>query len=244
MRTGAGICSWTPRRRRSKATNAGGPPALFSRHGCQGNQARFASSHLFVRLLLLLASALLVGAPLVQAAESVTFTTTLPADVQAAAGLPKLTVEQRQELDRLIQRDLDAARQGAVVAFAKTFSERRTEEEKQKSGLDALADGERAQLDAAVASAIANRAASSQEIVWTPTSARILRERQQPIIHGEVSMFYGQGRGDHSWYGGSFATTVTDPSRRMTLGIGYAEIREKGAPDHYRRLRRAGAIKD
>ncbi len=185
-----------------------------------------------------------MGAPLLPAAESASFTAGLPPDVQVEIGLSALAAEQREILDGLIQRDLTLARQGEVVGFARTFTERRTGEELRKSGMTRLTVAQRNRLDALVAAAIASQP-STGEIVWTPTSARILRERQQPIIHGEVSMFYGQGRGDHSWYGGSLATTVTDPSRRMTLGFGYAEIREKGAPDYYyRRPYRAKAASD
>jgi hypothetical protein len=185
-----------------------------------------------VRFPSLLLSALLIGSTSASIRATESFTKTLPATVQAEFGVNRLSTEQRATLDGLIERDIEAARQGDVVAFARGFCDRRTPEEQNRAGLTLLTAAERSRLDNVVATAIASRPISAPtSFAWSPTSARILRERERPIVHGQVSVFVGGSSGGHSWYGGSFETSVTDPQHRLTLTVGMTEVREKGARD-------------
>lgn len=156
--------------------------------------------------------------------------TLMPYDWRAA-GFPHLTTPEARVLDQLIQRDLDSARQGDVVAFAKTFTQRRTPEERKASGIDQLTPAERATLNALVASAIAARPRSpvltSKGPLKDPTADNI-PTRRLPHVHGQVSMFVGAGSGGTSFYGGSFDAVVTDPSHRWSVDVGVSQVRGKG----------------
>ena len=156
-------------------------------------------------------------------------TSPLAAFDQNAIGLNKLKEEQKVALHAFVDRDVQAARQGDVVAFAKSFTERRTTEERQRAGIDLLSDAERIRLDAAVATLIASRPASSYVYQRTASSTgEIIRERSRPIVHGQVSLFVGGGSDGSSWYGGAFDVAVTDPSRKFTVMLGASEVRGRG----------------
>ena len=159
------------------------------------------------------------------------FSATLsPAD-QAAAGFSHLTPTQLAALNALIQRDLDSARQGDVVAFARSFSDRRTPEEQTRAGLTALTDAERTQLNRLVAAAIASRPTQpfiAPASADTPLPAHVVETKRSLETHGQVSLFYGASSGGGSWYGGSVDTWVTDPNHKFTVGVGLTEIHTRG----------------
>ncbi len=163
------------------------------------------------------------------AGAEVPFSQILTPAERASTGFTHLTPKQATALDALIQRDIDYARQGDVVAFAKSFTERRTTEERQRAGIDLLTEPERAQLDRLVATAIAARPVipfyapgqthASGEVKVTPPKAE---------VHGQVSLFYGQSSGGGSFYGGSFDAVVIDPSKKLAIGVGMSTVRGRG----------------
>lgn len=163
-------------------------------------------------------------------AEELGFTAKLsPAD-QTSAGLTKLTPEQLSALDLQIAREITVARQGDVVAFSRSFMQRRTTDQLTAAGLSALSTDERAQLDTFVARAVSQRPpiviktlaakAKEQEAVETIT--------YKPQIHGEVSLTYGMASGGRNFYGGSFTGIYEDPARHLTVAFTYAEYHGKG----------------
>jgi hypothetical protein len=124
-----------------------------------------------------------------------------------------------------------------VVAFAKSFTDRRTADERERTGIAQLTDVERAKLDALVAAEVARR----------PMAAYLPTPRPQPPgnvdeykphaeIHGQVSLFVGGSSHGGSFYGGSFDAVVIDPSRRFMVGVGMSEVRGRGLHGCYDRI--------
>lgn len=156
----------------------------------------------------------------------------LPADWKAA-GLMRLSAQQTAALDALIQHDIQSARDGDVVAFSKSFTDRRTPEEITRSGINLLTASERAQLDRLVAGAVAAKPTTAfmASVPASPIGAEAIQElKPKPEVHGEVSMFVGSTSHRGSFYGGSFDAVVIDPSHRFSIGVGMSEVRGKGAP--------------
>ncbi len=158
------------------------------------------------------------------------FTTRLGSSERAAAGLVKLSPDQLVALDTQIARELTVARQGDVVAFARSFMSRRSADQSTAAGLPALSPLERTELDRLVARAVAQRPpvivrslaakARDDEAVETVT--------YKPQIHGEVSLVFGTAGGGRNFYGGSFTAIYDDPQRNLAVAFTYAEYHGKG----------------
>lgn len=170
-----------------------------------------------------------VASQLHSATAETSFITSLAVSDQALAGVEKLTEAERTELDRQIALEITLARQGDVVAFAKTFGDRRTPAQMTEAGLHRLSTEERAQLDRFVARAVANRPApviTRRVAKNNDDAAETITYR--PQLHGEVSLTYGTAGHGREFYGGSFTTVLEDPSRRLAIGFTYAEYHGKG----------------
>lgn len=147
-----------------------------------------------------------------------------------ACGLTKLDEAQQGRLGELIQRDLDAARQGGVTGFAKTFSQRRTKKESEESGLLLLSDAERARVDALVADSmlrggrsmtfVAGRSRSSADSVET--------EKRHGTVHGSMTFVVGTSGGGRNFYGAGADVSYTDPSEKLTATVGYSYLKGRG----------------
>ncbi len=169
-----------------------------------------------------------------RAGTSALFTAQLDATDHAAAGLTKLSADQRAALDAQIERELTVARQGDVVAFSRSFLQRRTSDQTAAAGLAALNPAERATLDRFVARAVAQRPA-----VIVPTLATGAKKADdtvietvtyKPQLHGEVTLTVGTAGSGRTFYGGSFTTVYDDPQRNFSVGFTYAEYHGKGLP--------------
>lgn len=178
-------------------------------------------------LCLVLAAALLVTS---SSRAAVAFSQILTPAERSATGYAHLKSQQVTALDALIQRDIDAARQGNVTGFARTFTQRRTPEERVRAGIDQLTEIERGQLDRLVAATLASRPVVPY-IAPPPSAdspAEVTLEKAKPKVHGQVSAFYGQSSGGGSFYGGSFDAMMIDPTGKYAIGIGLSEIRTRG----------------
>ncbi len=158
------------------------------------------------------------------------FTAKLSTADQTAIGLTKLTPAQLSALDLQIAREITVARQGDVVAFSRSFMQRRSADQLAAAGLSALNTDERTQLDAFVA-----RAVTQRPPIVIKTLAAKAKEREavetityKPRIHGEVSLTYGMASGGRNFYGGSFTGIYEDPARHLTVAFTYAEYHGKG----------------
>ncbi len=156
------------------------------------------------------------------------FTATLSKDQQASAGLTKLSVDEQTALNALVAREVSAARQGGVRAFAGNFLSRRKLEERAQTGIDRLTPAEQARLNDLVATALAAGPA------WTEPASKLasldtsVKDPRHLEVHGEVSFMYGWGSGGRSIKGGSIYTTFTDPAGRYQFAIGYSQYEGSG----------------
>lgn len=168
---------------------------------------------------------LLTLAPVLNAADE--FLASLPAERVAAIGIARLDDAKRTALESLVQRDLRLAREGGVNAFARTFTTRRTDEERTASGIDLLTSEERDRLDAAVATALLNQAAIPPAPVYREKKDdEVVTETKRPIeVHGEVWLSYGVGKGGYQSYGGGFTTTMYDPAKNLSVSLSVAQMR-------------------
>ena len=178
---------------------------------------------------------LLAAVPFAQAATE--FLPALSDSDAKAAGLTHLSAAQKAALERLAERDITLAREGAVTAFSGGFTARRSDEELKTSGIDTLSRDERENLDALVARAIADHPMTYQaQAVTAPAKPAVAAPAAQTWslpppkweIHGDVSMTVGVGSHGSSFYGGGFDVFATDPSGKLTLGVGVSEYRGKG----------------
>jgi len=167
------------------------------------------------------------------------FSLTLSGEEKVATGVSRLSAAQQGALDEQIARDINLARQGNVVGFAKTFSLRRTPEQASAIGLGQLTAQEVERLDQRVAYAIAHRppvSFSYQKSEPQPAPDISVKVSRPPLqIHGQVSLEYGQCGGD-SFYGGSFDVICYDPVSRLTIMIGASSYR--GHLPFYERVER------
>lgn len=172
-------------------------------------------------LRLALGFVLLASGPLLRATAA-EFSAALSPDQFASAGLTSRSADELAVLDRLVQRDVAAARQGGVTTFRGTFSSRRTPAERQAAGLDRLTPDALNQLDALVAEQIA-RPRPAAAPGWTPVDPAGIdvSTALKPEVHGTVTLAYGWGRGGSSRLA-ALDTTYYDPASRVTLSFGIA----------------------
>jgi hypothetical protein len=151
----------------------------------------------------------------------------LTAAEQAAAGLSRLTDQQRVTLNDLVAREVRLARQGDVIAFAGTFSTRRPASEFIGAGLTALTTDETAALDGYVARLLAQR----PPVVYfrsQPDDGTVETVTRRPQWHGEITATYGRGSGGREFYGGSVTTIYDDPDRGFAAALTLAQYRGDG----------------
>jgi hypothetical protein len=154
----------------------------------------------------------------------------------ASAGVSRLTGDQVAALDALVSHDTTLARQGGVTAFASAFLARHTESERASAGLDSLSDKESAALDRIVARTIALGPPPEQPFAYSPPKAKPAPSPSKlqvsaPLraeVHGDLSLTVGGGSHGRSFYGTSADLSVTDPTGRFTVGVGFEEFKGKG----------------
>lgn len=175
---------------------------------------RFVRLH-FHRLLLGFA---LSAMPAVSQAAAASFVEELSAQERAETGIDRLSPEQLSALDHQVGRELALARQGDVIAFARTFTTRRPPSEYAAAGLDALTPEEAARLDALVAHALASRPlAPATRSRTSATAVETVTNRAQ--WHGQISATYGRGSGGREFYGGSVTSSYDDPDRGFAAAL-------------------------
>lgn len=163
------------------------------------------------------------------------FWNSVASEERDSCGVSKLAEAQQKRLGELIQRDLDAARQGDVTGFAKTFTQRRTARETEECGLGLLTEQERARLDALVA----NRMLSGGRSIVTTASRTAASDdfvevyKRKGTVHGSVSFMVGTSGGGRNFYGGAADVSYTDPSGKTTTTVGYSYLKGKGLPCPY-----------
>lgn len=182
-----------------------------------------------------LACAALLLAASVQAADDA-FCESLSPQERVSAGITKLTGEQVTALDALVSHDTTLAQQGGVTAFASAFLSRHTEPEREAAGLAGLSEKERVSLDRIVARTIALGPPPEQPFAYSPPKAKPspspstvqVSAPRHAEVHGDLSLTVGGGSHGRSFYGTSADLSVTDPTGRFTVGVGFEEFKGKG----------------
>jgi hypothetical protein len=185
----------------------------------------------FRRLLRGLLVAFFAAAIVSSGAEPPSFIGTLSVTDKTAGGIARLTTQQVSMLDQQVRREISLARQGATVAFASTFTHRRTPMQRTEAGLDTLTTPELAQLDRLVAAALAVRppptaSLFSPNAATTPVSVQFVPRKME--IHGEVTLAYVWCSGGGHGYGSSLVATTTDPSGKFSFTLGLSQFHGKG----------------
>ena len=166
------------------------------------------------------------------------FTSALPAWAKNADGLHKLTAEQQKALNDAVAHDISLAQQGDTVAFANSFSARRTEAQRTALGLNQLSFEQLNHLNDDVAHAIAYRpqlsvAPPAPRGEGSMVNAGAIASFKRPWqTHGELSLTVG-GSKRGTFYGGTAEIDETDPSGNFTLSVAVSQFRGKGLPYCY-----------
>ncbi len=150
---------------------------------------------------------------------------------RTAAGLAKLSADQLAALDTQIEREITVARQGDVVAFSRSFLQRRNAGQTAAAGLSALTPAERTALDSLVARTVAVRPARIVPTLTAQAKAAddaVETVTYKPQLHGEVTLAFGTAGGGRNFYGGSFTAVYEDPQRNFTVAFTYSEYHGKG----------------
>lgn len=171
--------------------------------------------------------------------------TTAKANATPTATWDDLTPAEQQAIEKLISREVSAARAGGVRAFRDTFTLRRSHAEFAATGLDRLSPTERDALDARVAQRLAAQPAAADPLAAhrtatssTDASTEGFALPRLPLeVSGSVTAVYGTSkRGD--FYGGAISTTVFDPNHGWSATLGVSTLR--GAVPYSRYSYRSG----
>jgi hypothetical protein len=169
-------------------------------------------------------------------AADIRFVEGLTPDERIAVGAQKLTPAQAAYLDGLVSHDVTIAHEGGVTGFSSAFLDRHTAAERAAAGTGALTSGERVALDVLVARAIALGPPPDQAFSYSPPAKpnpppppaeTLVSAPLHAELHGDLSLIVGGGHGS-SFYGSSVDLSVTDPSGKFTLGVGYEQFHGKG----------------
>jgi hypothetical protein len=170
-------------------------------------------------------------------AAEIRFVEGLTSEERVAVGAQKLTPAQAASLDALVSHDVTIAREGGVTGFSSAFLDRHTPAERAAAGASVLTSAERVALDALVARAIALGPPPDQAYSYSPPAKptpppapaeTLVSTPLRAELHGDVSVTVGGGSHGSSFYGTAFDLSVTDPSGKFTLAVGYDQYRGKG----------------
>jgi hypothetical protein len=143
-----------------------------------------------------------------------------------------LTAAEHERIEKLIAREVAAARSGGVRAFRDTFTLRRSPAELTATGLDRLSPIELDALNARVAHRLAANPAATDPLAAHRTATRAADAPTEgfalprlPLeVSGSVTAVYGTSkRGD--FYGGGISMTVFDPNHGWAATIAVSTLR-------------------
>jgi hypothetical protein len=180
------------------------------------------------RLLMTIVTCVLLAAS--ASAATGGFSATLSHDQQVGAGLPTLTAAQRAALDRIVAKELAQLRSGTVEELVGTFMSRRSEEEINDAGLDALSPQQLTALNQLAASALSSRPQPRERPRLRDSD--VISAKRKPQIHGEVSFAYGWGSGGREMRAGSLWVEHYDPERRLGIAVGISQFEGDGFYGH------------
>lgn len=167
------------------------------------------------------------------AAEDTRFTSTLSTSQRTESGLDLLTSDNIAVIDALVRQDeATLKRRGSLASFG-TFSQRRSEQEKEISGIAKLTPAQLTRLDGLAGVRISPPPPMPMADGSAPqSSSGMLLKVPGPKpyaleVHGSMSLTYGWSKAG-SVRGGDFQVSVQDPARRFSLSVGYSEYHGEG----------------
>ena len=149
-----------------------------------------------------------------------------------ATGVHELSKQEQANLENLIAYEVNSARAGGVNGFAGGFSERRSDEEREATGINRMSDDQRVRLDQHIAGFLADQPVSyvyRGDGRGSRTSRRGDGEAFRgkgplPNVSGSVTLTVGTSSAG-SFYGGSATTVISDPKGRFNAVISYGTMR-------------------
>jgi hypothetical protein len=170
-------------------------------------------------------------------AAELSFTDGLNPSERASVGVSKLSPSQVAVLNALVTQDVAFAHQGGVTGFSTSFSARHWDRERDASGIDQLSAAERSALDTLAARAIATGPSPDEAFAYTPpkvlpppapAAQSVVATLKKAEVHGDVSFTVGAGSHGSSFYDTSMDVSVTDPTGRFTVAVGFDSFHGKG----------------
>lgn len=199
----------------------------------------FRSPRWFSKLCLgsMLGLAIGLASSRVHAAEDVRFSATLSDTQRAETGLTQLTADNVAVIDALVRQDeATLKRRGSLSGFG-TFSQRRSDHEREIAGLAALTPAQLARLDGLAGLRISPPPPMivSEAKPSKGTPGVLVRPAERPYaleVHGSMTLSYGWSKAG-STRGGEMMINLQDPDHRFSLNIGYAQYSGKGLTPVY-----------
>ena len=160
------------------------------------------------------------------------FLSRLVAIESLATGVHELSKQEQANLENLIAYEVNSARAGGVNGFAGGFSERRSDEEREATGISRMSDDQRVRLDQHIAGFLADQPVS-YVYIGNGRGSRTARRGdgesfrgKGPLlrVNGSVSVTVGTSSAG-SFYGGRATTVISDPKGRFNAVISYGTMK-------------------
>lgn len=172
-----------------------------------------------------------------RAADDVRFSATLSDSQRAETGLAQLTADNIAVIDALVRQDeATLKRRGSLGSFG-TFSQRRSEHERDIAGFAALTPAQLERLDGLAGLRISP---PPPMIISETKSVKaapgvLVRPVERPYaleVHGSMTLSYGWSKGG-STRGGEMMINLQDPEHRFSINVGYSQYQGKGTAPLY-----------
>jgi hypothetical protein len=194
---------------------------------------RFAS----LRLALITGLAFLVGHARGSVPEEQRFSATLSTSQRAEIGLGQLTEDNVAVIDALVRQDEESLKKHGRLGNLGSFSQRRSDHERDIAGFSHLTAEQLARLDGLAAM----RISPPPPLIYAETAGRrypsdgmLLRTESKPYleVHGSTTLSYSWSKAG-SVRGAEMNINLQDPAHRFSINIGYSEYHGKGLAPIY-----------
>lgn len=190
-----------------------------------------------LRFALIMPFALLWGTVRGAETDDARFSSTLSDAQRAETGLAQLTEDNIAVIDALVRQDqATLKRRGSLGSFG-TFSQRRSDNEREIAGFNRLTPEQLTRLDGLAGLRISPPAAAvlTAENGRRAGSGALVKPAPRPYaleVHGTMSLTYGWSKAG-SIRSGEMVVSVEDPAHRFALQVGYSESHGKGLSSVY-----------
>jgi hypothetical protein len=165
--------------------------------------------------------------------DDMRFSATLSESQRAETGLSLLTEDNVAVIDALVRQDqATLKRRGSLASFG-SFSQRRSEHEREIAGFSLLTPAQLARLDGLAGMRITPPPAAmitAEGGRRSPVAGMLIKPVFSPYaleVHGSMSLTYGWSKAG-SIRGGEMLIDLQDPAHRFSVQIGYSEFHGNG----------------